>query len=235
MISESFVYTWINVTNGRMYIGYHKGNPDDGYISSSKNEDFWNDLDSGNLKRQIIAQGTKEDCYSLETKLIQTIGLKNLYNQCIYPVFNDTPEIRKKISDTLKRKGNSPYSEKTHAPETIRLREQNKKDANLRWYHNPVDLEYKMFRTTYEKVPDGWVPGRKPKKEKISHVINHVRNVKTWRLYIDGNLLFFGQNLKKYLAENGYSTLYPNLTKTAKTKDCYYSRKYEKTFQLELK
>lgn len=31
-----FVYVWINRTNGRYYIGSHKGTPDDGYIGSGK-------------------------------------------------------------------------------------------------------------------------------------------------------------------------------------------------------
>lgn len=35
-MSVGFVYKWTNKTNGKWYIGSHKGTPDDGYVSSSK-------------------------------------------------------------------------------------------------------------------------------------------------------------------------------------------------------
>lgn len=36
MTNNGFVYKWTNSVNGKWYIGSHRGNPDDGYISSSK-------------------------------------------------------------------------------------------------------------------------------------------------------------------------------------------------------
>jgi hypothetical protein len=47
---EAFVYEWYNLTNGKSYIGYHKGNINDGYISSSHNQDFWNDFNNPKMK-----------------------------------------------------------------------------------------------------------------------------------------------------------------------------------------
>ena len=39
-LHEAFVYRWTNVTLGSIYVGYHKGSQDDGYICSSKNDRF---------------------------------------------------------------------------------------------------------------------------------------------------------------------------------------------------
>lgn len=35
-MAESFVYCWTDHKRSKLYIGYHKGSPDDGYVCSSK-------------------------------------------------------------------------------------------------------------------------------------------------------------------------------------------------------
>ena len=72
-MSEAFVYCWYNEENKKKYIGYHKGNIDDGYICSSKSNHFWEDYNAGKLKRQIIAHGTTKDCQRLERKIFENI------------------------------------------------------------------------------------------------------------------------------------------------------------------
>ena len=39
-MKDSFVYIWTNKTNRRRYVGYHKGLQNDGYISSTSNDNF---------------------------------------------------------------------------------------------------------------------------------------------------------------------------------------------------
>ena len=39
-MKDSFVYIWHNISNGRKYVGYHKGTLDDGYICSSSNDRY---------------------------------------------------------------------------------------------------------------------------------------------------------------------------------------------------
>ena len=79
MINEAFVYEWKNLTNGKSYIGYHKGNVDDGYIASSHNKEFWNDFYNLEMKwvRQIISEGSKDDCLRIEQNILKQIDLKN--------------------------------------------------------------------------------------------------------------------------------------------------------------
>lgn len=76
-MSEAFVYCWYNEENKKKYIGYHKGNIDDGYVCSSKSTQFWKDYNAGKLKRQIIAHGTTKDCQRLERKIFENIDWKS--------------------------------------------------------------------------------------------------------------------------------------------------------------
>jgi hypothetical protein len=110
---EAFVYCWYNDQNNKKYIGYHKGQVNDGYVSSSGNADFWRDYNDGKLKRQIIAHGTIKDCQRLERKLFENIDWKSdeYYNIAVggsvnfalnNPMFRE--EVRKKISAVHKNK-----------------------------------------------------------------------------------------------------------------------------------
>jgi hypothetical protein len=81
---DSFVYIWTNLTTGRKYIGVHKGDSDDGYICSSKIMLEEYQINPSNFKREIIAYGTFEDMYNLETKMLHEINAaenSNYYNQ----------------------------------------------------------------------------------------------------------------------------------------------------------
>lgn len=70
---DSFVYCWTDHRDEKLYIGFHKGSEDDGYISSSKHflrEYYKRPKD---FSRQIIASGTKEDMQSFETTLLLSV------------------------------------------------------------------------------------------------------------------------------------------------------------------
>lgn len=72
-IYEAFVYQWTNLTTNRKYIGYHKGNENDGYITSSRyfNEDY--NTNPSNFKREILSRGNTKDMVELETKLLKKV------------------------------------------------------------------------------------------------------------------------------------------------------------------
>ena len=76
-IYEAFVYEWTNNKNGMKYIGSHKGNQNDGYVSSSKYllEDYKKDPQS--FTRKILAFGTTEEMRSLETEMLQEVDACN--------------------------------------------------------------------------------------------------------------------------------------------------------------
>ena len=71
-ISENaFVYCWTDHANQKLYVGVHKGSPDDGYISSGKLMLDEYKRRPGDFSRQIIAQGSWDDCIALETKILK--------------------------------------------------------------------------------------------------------------------------------------------------------------------
>ena len=71
---EAFVYMWVNLETGRKYIGYHVGSDDDGYIASGVQ--FLQDFSKGKdgFTRTILARGTKQEMYKLETILLLLLG-----------------------------------------------------------------------------------------------------------------------------------------------------------------
>ena len=84
---EAFIYVWFNDTNGREYIGSHRGTEDDGYVSSSTNDEFWDDYRAGQLQRKIIFWGDAQRCLDKEHLLLvehsdELYG--RLYNKSTY-------------------------------------------------------------------------------------------------------------------------------------------------------
>lgn len=80
---EAFVYKWKNIETGLEYIGYHKGDTDDGYVSSSQNNHFWKDYNNGLLKREILFYGSVLECVEYESNLLKNKNIDNLYNRNI--------------------------------------------------------------------------------------------------------------------------------------------------------
>lgn len=104
---EAFVYAWVNKESGLEYIGYHKGDDDDGYISSSKNDQFWHDYDKGLLERHILFRGTMEECVEKESNYLRNRGFDNLYNRNINGKIMMTDDVRNKISLALSGRSQS--------------------------------------------------------------------------------------------------------------------------------
>lgn len=72
-MSEAFVYCWTDFGTNKLYVGVHKGTPDDGYICSSKIMLEEHTKRPNDFSREIVAQGTFADCYSLETAILKTM------------------------------------------------------------------------------------------------------------------------------------------------------------------
>lgn len=107
---EAFLYCWTDNKTEKIYIGYHKGTIDDGYICSSKSmlkEYFARPQD---FSREIIAMGLSSDMRNLETKILKTENAPTnpyYYNLNIgdgkFVCLGHTEETKQKLS--IKNKG----------------------------------------------------------------------------------------------------------------------------------
>lgn len=115
MTPEAFVYCWSDNATAKVYVGVHKGTPDDGYICSSKRMMPEYKSRSQDFSRQIIAQGTLNDCAVLEVAIIKKLLLdkETCYNRAagkmiindIHPMLGkNNREGREKGVETIKKK-----------------------------------------------------------------------------------------------------------------------------------
>jgi hypothetical protein len=83
-INEAFVYCWTDNITNMLYVGYHKGAVDDGYVSSSKYFNLAYNKNPASFTRSIIASGNYSDIRVLETKILKSLNAardKQFYNR----------------------------------------------------------------------------------------------------------------------------------------------------------
>lgn len=68
---EAFVYCWTDFGTNKLYVGVHKGTPDDGYVCSSKLMLEEHTKRPNDFSRQIIASGSFKEMYVLETAILK--------------------------------------------------------------------------------------------------------------------------------------------------------------------
>lgn len=83
---EAFVYCWTDKATNKLYVGSHKGQPNDGYVCSSRSMLKEHKQRPADFSRQIIAWGTFSDMRKFEEVLLKTCnaaldeGFYNLHN-----------------------------------------------------------------------------------------------------------------------------------------------------------
>lgn len=73
-MADAFVYCWTDIKESKLYVGWHKGTPDDGYVCSSKVLKEQYIKRPNDFTRIIIATGTVSDMVSLESALLKADG-----------------------------------------------------------------------------------------------------------------------------------------------------------------
>lgn len=68
---EAFVYCWTDFGTNKLYVGVHKGTPDDGYMCSSNLMLEEYTKRPNDFSRQIIAFGSFKEMYVLETAILK--------------------------------------------------------------------------------------------------------------------------------------------------------------------
>jgi len=85
-----FVYEWYNITKDKYYVGYHKGEPFDGYFHSSKDKDFADDFHSCQWRYTIKDFGSDSLMLSLENQILTKANAKD--NPKYYNKTNGIPQ-----------------------------------------------------------------------------------------------------------------------------------------------
>lgn len=103
---DTFVYCWTDHKTHKLYVGMHKGRPDDGYISSSKHLLKEYHLRPQDFTREVLTRNTYEVCRDFEVAVIKAMFAQSVpcYNLNAAGAILYTPEIREKISQTHKGK-----------------------------------------------------------------------------------------------------------------------------------
>jgi hypothetical protein len=108
-MNEAFVYCWTDFGTNKLYVGVHKGTPDDGYVCSSKLMLQEYEARPWDFSRAIVASGIYPEMYVLETAILKAAGAdKDLgyYNQTLnqgtFYLKRHTEESKRKMSMSSK-------------------------------------------------------------------------------------------------------------------------------------
>lgn len=103
---NSFVYCWTDHSTKKLYVGFHKGNPDDGYVCSSKHMMKEYKQRPHDFTREVLTYNTYDVCRKFEAAVIRAMLAQNVpcYNLNVSGAIVYTPEIKAKISQTHKGK-----------------------------------------------------------------------------------------------------------------------------------
>lgn len=168
---EAFVYIWKNLTNGKSYIGYHKGIEDDGYICSSSSKLFWSDFNNSSMlwSREIIHKGTRDECLQYEQQLLKSIDIKESkwYNNARGSTIIFTDEVRQKIREHHFGKPSGMLG-KTHSKETRKILKEKLQGRVLSEEHKANLRKPKTSTEKYKKPKsEAHIAAMKKPKEKI--------------------------------------------------------------------
>ena len=114
MDKEAFLYYWLDSETNKMYLGVHKGTPEDGYVTSSKLLKQLINIAPNRFKRVIVAYGKFENLLQIEANMLNKVNAKN--NEIYYNQHNGngkfvnkfhTNETKQKISILLTGKPKS--------------------------------------------------------------------------------------------------------------------------------
>ncbi len=144
---DSFVYKWTNITLNKIYIGFHKGSEDDGYICSSGSNEFWDDFNNPNYvwEREILFKGGMKECQLSESKLLDAIDIKSplVYNNRNNIMFNITDSVREKLKKSAINRGQNPEYRKAQSDR-----------ARANWANNTERRKLQSERAKHQTMTD---------------------------------------------------------------------------------
>ena len=163
---EAFVYCWTDHKLEKLYIGWHKGQPNDGYICSSKIMLQEYNNRPNDFTRQIIATGSPEDMSNFETTLLKNFNVvkdQSFYNMHngngFYHLKKHTEETKEKLKKpkTLEHRKNLSINHCDISGDKNPMYGRSiVKEKNLKWYNNTI----KEIYVTEGMQPSNFIEGR---------------------------------------------------------------------------
>lgn len=103
---NSFVYCWTDHGTQKLYVGFHKGDPNDGYVCSSKHMLKAYRERPQDFTREVLTINEYDVCRKFESAVIRAMLQQNVpcYNLNVNGAIIYTPEVRAKISQAHKGK-----------------------------------------------------------------------------------------------------------------------------------
>lgn len=136
---EAFVYCWTDHKTKMLYVGSHKGTPDDGYVCSSKYMmEVYNERPE-DFTRQIVAEGSYADIMKLEEAILTSVNAR--MNEQFYNQHNgngkfylkyQTQSARQKISEAKLGDKNHNHSSKLTDEQRLWFKELGKMQKGVR-------------------------------------------------------------------------------------------------------
>lgn len=173
-MNNGFVYCWTDHETNKLYVGSHKGNPNDGYICSSKHFMEQYKERPTDFTRQIIAEGNIDDIRALEVSILQSMNARKdpmFYNKTNgdknwFPK-GMTKETKQKISKTRKEKKvssgkNNPMFGRKHNEETKQKLREKAKQQTPTWLGKKFSDEHRkqMSESRKGKNNPNWKGGK---------------------------------------------------------------------------
>jgi hypothetical protein len=161
----AFVYCWTDHKTKKLYIGSHKGDTNEGYVSSSKPMMKEYTERPSDFTREILAEGDYEVMRKFEASLLLASGAQ--YDDDFYNQSN----------------GNGRFYCAAHTDET-----KQKMSSRRKGRPKSEETKQKMREAAKERVRNGWVElscflCEKPFKRKKSQVNNPERSFCSHRCY----------------------------------------------------
>jgi hypothetical protein len=143
MKNNAFVYRWTDSSNGKKYIGSHKGSVDDGYIGSGKIFKLAYNKRKDFFSREVLYIGSYEDVLELEEFILVEVDAEN--NEDYYNLKNaalggktvygeshhmKSKEHRDRVRLSMKGDKNHRYGKKTSDETRLKMSESRKGEKN---------------------------------------------------------------------------------------------------------
>lgn len=122
---EAFVYCWTDFGTNKLYVGVHKGTPNDGYVCSSKPMLEEYKTRRQDFSREIIAFGDYSEMFMFEQSILKAVKVDKdpgFYNKAVaqgpfYHKGRHTEESKGKMSRSSKGVPNLKLREHKRTPE----------------------------------------------------------------------------------------------------------------------